>query len=536
MRIVLDTLGLVPHGRRRLALTTLLACLASGASVALMAVSAWLLSRAAEHPPVLYLEAAAVGVRFFGILRGVARYAERLVGHDLALRMQGALRMHAYDRLSRTTLLGSRRGDLLTRLVADVEAVQDVVVRVLVPLCSASIVMLGTSIALAFFSPASAAVLLGTALLAGVLLPWVAQRLSAATDAQAVAARADLAVAMHELARNAPDLVAYGRGRAALDRQAALQDRLEAADRRGAWTRGLATAGQVLAAGVAVVAALWIGGRAVADGELLGRNLAVLVLTPLALHEVLATFAQAAQTWTRARTSLARVQSLVEAPTVGRGDRPSAEPAEEPGLELHDVTIGWPGGEALVAGLDLVVAPGDRVAITGPSGVGKTTLAATVMGLIPPMAGRVVTRGQVGFLAQDAHIFATSVAENVRIGNREADDERVAAALAAAGLDLPADRIVGEQGATLSGGEVRRLSMARLLAADAGTAHAAQVFVLDEPTEHLDAETAGALMDDLWRACGDSPVIVVTHDPDVVAQCTRVVEVRRPGLGTAGRR
>ncbi|MDN5563103.1 MAG: thiol reductant ABC exporter subunit CydC [Luteococcus sp.] len=530
------TLDVVPRGRRRLALSVLLASLASGASVALMAVSAWLLSRAAEHPPVLYLEAAAVGVRFFGILRGVARYAERLVGHDLALRMQGALRLHAYDRLSRTTLLGSRQGDLLTRLVADVEAVQDVVVRVLVPLCSASIVMLGTSIALAFFSPGSAAVLLASALAAGILLPWLAQRLSRTADARAVAARAELAVAMHELARNAPDLVAYGRGRARLDRQAALQDRLETADRRAAWTRGLATAGQVLAAGIAVIAALWVGGRAVAGGVLLGRNLAVLVLTPLALHEVLATFTQAAQTWTRARTSLVRVQSLLDAPSVGRGDRPPAEACDEPGLELCGVTIGWPGGHALAEDLNLVVRRGDRVAITGPSGVGKTTLAATVMGLIPPLSGRVITRGQVGFLAQDAHIFATSVAENVRIGNRDADEARVAAALAAAGLDLPADRIVGEQGATLSGGEVRRLALARLLAGDPGTPQTAQVFVLDEPTEHLDAETAETLMEDLWRVCGDSPVIVVTHDPEVVAQCSRVVQMAPSRAGCTARR
>ena len=126
----------VPRGRWLLVLSTLLAACASGASVALMGVSAWLLSRAAEMPPVLYLEAAAVGVRFFGISRGVFRYAERLVGHDLALRMQGALRMRVYDRLSRTTLLGRRRGDLLVRVTADVDAVLDMVVRVIVPALS----------------------------------------------------------------------------------------------------------------------------------------------------------------------------------------------------------------------------------------------------------------------------------------------------------------------------------------------------------------------------------------------------------------
>ncbi|WP_420176130.1 thiol reductant ABC exporter subunit CydC [Luteococcus sp. OSA5] len=528
--LVLQMLDAVPHGRRRLFWSTVLATLTSGASVALMAVSAWLLSRAAEHPPVLYLEVAAVGVRFFGIVRGVSRYAERLVGHDLALRMQGALRVRAYDHLSGTTLLGRNRGDLLTRVVADVEAIMDVVVRVAVPLLSASLVMLGTSIAMAFFSPASAAVLLGTALVAGLVLPWLTQRVSRSADEHAVWARAELAAVVDQISRSAVDLVAYGRQEEVLARQEVLQEQLEAADRRAAWTRGLGTAGQVLAAGVAVTAALWIGGRAVVDGQLLGRNLAVLVLTPLALHEVLSTFTQAAQTWTRARTSITRVATLLQTPQVGRGDRPSSEPVSRAGLELHGVTIGWPDGEPLVQGLDLRLEPGQRLAVTGPSGVGKTTLAATIMGLIPPLAGHITTRGQVSYLAQDAHVFATTLAENVRIGNKDATDEQVADALRRAGLSLDPLRVVGEQGATLSGGEVRRLALARLLVQQSpGTG--AQLYLLDEPTEHLDRGTADALMDDLWRAVGTDPAVVVTHDPAVVAQCTHRLTLTRPEGG-----
>ncbi|MEL4505549.1 thiol reductant ABC exporter subunit CydC [Luteococcus sp. H138] len=528
MRLALQMLDAVPAGRRRFALSTLLAVLASGASVALMGVSAWLLSRAAEHPPVLYLEAAAVGVRFFGILRGVARYGERLVGHDLALRMQGTLRLHSYERLSQTTLLGRSRGDLLARVVADVEAIQDVVVRVVVPLCSASIVMLGTSLMLSLFSPGAAAVLLGTALLAGIALPWLAQRLSRAADADAVAARAELAVAMDELAHNAIDLVAYGRQATSLERQAAVQRRLELADRRAAWTRGVATFGQLLAAGFAVIGALWIGAHAVADQRLLGRDLAVLVLTPLALHEVLASFTQAAQTWTRARTSLGRVSALLAEPAVGQGDRPTAEPTDDPGMELREVSIGWPGQDPLAVGLNLELRPGDRLAVTGPSGVGKTTLAATMMGLIPPQAGTVNLRGQVGYLAQDAHIFATTLAENVRIGNKDATDDQVVDALRRAGLELDPQRVVGEHGATLSGGEIRRVALARVLVGGAS------VFILDEPTEHLDRETADALMADLWRGCGNSPLLVITHDAAIVSSCNRMLALRRsPEAGRA---
>ena len=183
--------SLLPESRWLAVASIALAALASGASVALMGVSAWLLSRAAEHPPVLYLEVAAVGVRFFGISRGVLRYTERLVGHDLALRVQSALRLETYQRLADTTLLGTRRGDLLTRVIADVEAVQDLIIRVLIPFASAALVMTATSAMLAVFSPGSAAVLLASALLAGLVVPWLAQRdiqLVVKTEAETVAA------------------------------------------------------------------------------------------------------------------------------------------------------------------------------------------------------------------------------------------------------------------------------------------------------------------------------------------------------------
>lgn len=316
------------------------------------------------------------------------------------------------------------------------------------------------------------------------------------------------------------DVVAYGREDRALGIHRRAQDRLEAADRRAAWTRGLATAGQVLAAGLAVGCSLWIGSHGVADGELLARNLAVLVLTPLALHEVLATFSQAAQTWTRAGASIGRVRALLDEPPVGRGDRPSVEPHPDPALELHQVQLGWPDGRVLASGITLRLGHGDRLAVTGASGVGKTTLAATVMGLIPPLSGEVTARGPVAYLAQDAHLFATTVAENVRIGRRQASDDEVRHALRRAGLALEPERMVGEQGATLSGGEARRVALARVLVGQ-GEGSEGQVYLLDEPTEHLDRDTADALMADLWASVGRAPVMVITHDPAVVASCNR---------------
>ncbi|RMB62431.1 thiol reductant ABC exporter subunit CydC [Tessaracoccus antarcticus] len=518
LRLVTELLSAVPHGKRRFSLAVLLASMASGASVALLGLAAWLISRAAEMPPVLFLQSAAVGVRFFGISRGVFRYVERLVGHDVALRMQSALRIRVYDKLAATTLIGRRRGDLLTRVVADVSAIQDLVVRVIIPALAASLVIVGTTAMLARFAPAAALVLLVTAVLAGVVLPLLAQRASRAADLAALPTRGALADGVRELSRTTGDLVAYGAQDRVLVDLLAIDDTLRRQEARAAWVRGIATAAQVVAAGVAVVAALAIGGPAVVSGDLHPRLLAVIVLTPLALHEVFGAFAAAAQTWTRSRAALARIADVLDADPVGTGDVTSSEdPA--PGLEFDGVSVGWPGSVVIQQGLDFRVDPGERVALVGPSGVGKTTVAATAMGLIPPLAGTLRRANRVGYLAQDAHIFTTTVAENVRIGNRDATDEQVAAALHGAGLHLSPDRCIGEAGTTLSGGERRRLALARVLADER------ELLILDEPTEHLDTATARALMHDVWRAGEGRAVLVITHDPELVAQCDRVVRL-----------
>jgi len=539
LRRLLDA---VPGSRKWLALAVFLAFCASAASVALMSVSAWLLTFAALLVPVLFLEAPSVAVRFFGISRGVLRYVERLTGHNIALRLQSALRLETYSRLARTTLLGRRRGDLLTTVIADVEAIQDLIVRVWIPFIASSLVIAITALAMGVISPGSGLVLLASAAVAGLVVPWLAQKLSARADVAMVRLRGELADDVQEITEAAADLVAYNAAEAYTEKLLAVDEQLRRAEARSTWVRGLAVAGQLLAAGAAVIGALLIGADAVAADSLAPgvvgwmrdvvfiripdppaaalqtTLLAVLVLTPLALHEALSTLVQSAQTYTRAKVALGRVDELLAADPVGAGDLPAAAaPVAEPGLVVAELSAGWPGHDPVVTGLSLDVERGQKVALVGPSGVGKTTVAATVLGLIPAMGGQVDVRGRVGYLAQDAHIFSTSIAENVRIGNRDATPEQVAAALTRAGLSLSPDRLVGETGTQLSGGEARRVALARLLVGEY------QVLVLDEPTEHLDVETATHLMDDIWSGTSDSAVLVITHDPAVVARCDRVV-------------
>ncbi len=512
---------------RQLVRTVLLGALAGGAGVALIGTAAWLLSRAAEQPPVMYLMVAVVGVRAFGIGKGVLRYVERLDSHDLALRLQNGLRQDTWQALTRSTWVGRRGGDLLSRVVNDVEAIQDMVVRVVVPVAAAGLVAVATTTVITVLSPGAGLLLAVSVVLAGVVVPWLTARWAARGVDTLAPLRGELAGVAGEAAEAAPDLVAYGATDSVLTRVADVDGRLRRAEQRAAWATGLAGLGQTLASAVAVLGGLLVGAVQVVAGVLPPVQLAVLVLTPLALHEVLSTLPAAALAHRRSRVALARVREVLTAPAVGNPDRLRAdqvEPAGTPGIVISALTAGWPGRPAAVVDLDLRVAAGEKVALVGPSGAGKTTVAATALGLLAPLAGRADITGRVGYLAQDAYLFDTTVAENTRIGRRDATDAEIAAALDRARVTLPLDRLVGVHGTAVSGGEARRLALARLLVGDAN------VLIRDEPTEHLDAPTAGALVDDLWATAESlgAAVLVITHDPALAARCDRVVTLPIP--------
>ena len=502
---------------RRLVAAVALSTAASAAGVALLAASGWLLSRAAEHPPVLHLMVAIVGVRFFGLSRGVFRYLERLVGHDVALRRQADLRVRVFAALARGTWVGRRGGDLLSRVVNDVAAVQDRVVRVVVPLAAAGVVAAGTVVLLTVLWPPAGVLVLAATLLGAVVVPWWSGRLVAAGERSLAPLRGRLADAVVAANAAAPDLWAYGAAEVLLARVRAADADLRRAEQRAATVAGLAGAAQLLTTGGAVLAGLLSAAAGVADGALAPVQVAVLTLTPLALHEVVAVLPGALAARHRTGAALDRVAELLARTPVGVGDR--AQPGTDvPGsVRLTDVSVGWPEGPAVLTHLDLTVRAGERVALVGPSGSGKTTVAATVLGLLPPRAGTVHVEGSVGHLAQDAHLFDTTVAENLRIGRRDATDDECRDALTRVGLALPLDRLVGEHGRQVSGGEAQRIALARLLLRrDA-------VVVVDEPTEHLDRPTGDALVDDLLALTADAAVLVITHDPALVARCDRVV-------------
>jgi len=519
-----------------------LGVIAQISAVALMAVSGWLLSRAAQHPPVLYLMVAIVGVRALGLARGAFRYWERLAGHDIALDLQATARVRVYQRLS-DGRRPARSGDLLTRVAADLDALGDLVVRVVVPSISTALVIIAAGAALTMISTDAGILLLIGSALSGAVLPWCAGRLAGRAADRLVPLRSQLADELADLGRTREDLVAYGADRIALGRLADVDAQLAAAERRTAWTSGLMVALQHGCTGAVIIGSLIIGGRAVADGELDPVFLAVLALTPLALHEVVSTIPAAAITWRRARTALVRVAELIR-PELTKPElikpeliKPTVAPVKSPvapamPLAAYGLSVGWPGSPPLVCDLDLEVRAGERVALVGPSGIGKSTVAETLMGYLPPLAGTVMIADRVGYLAQDAHVFDTSVAENVRIGAREADDDQVRQALESVDLGFPADRLVGEFGAAISGGEARRLAIARLAASRLIDGDY-ELMILDEPTEHLDRQSADHVLEIIRRLDRQSAVLVITHDPLVMDSCDRIVDLA-DGLVASG--
>ncbi|MEU8882862.1 thiol reductant ABC exporter subunit CydD [Streptomyces hydrogenans] len=514
----------------RMALALLLGSLALGAAVGLMAVSGWLISRASEQPPVLHLMVAVTATRAFGIGRAVFRYAERLVSHDAVLRMLAELRVSVYARLERIAPAGlrrTRRGDLLARLVHDVDALQDYWLRWLLPAGAALLVGLGSVGFTAWLLPEAGAVLAVGLLVAGVLVPPLGAALARRAERRLAPARGVLATAVADPLRGCAELTVAGALRDRLDRARAADRTLTGIASRQSAAAALGAGLSAVVCGLTVVAAAWVGVQAVRDGRLDGVALAVVVLTPLAAFEAVTGLPLAVQYRQRVRHSAERVFEVLDAPVpVHEPAVPAAPPAGPFPLELAGIGARYAGQEIpALDGFALTLDAGRRVAVVGASGSGKTTLAQVLLRFLDAEAGTYKIGGVpaweldgddvrrfVGLCAQDAHLFDSSLRENLRLARTDASDEQLREALRRArlldwvdGLPDGLDTLVGEHGSKLSGGQRQRLALARALLADF------PVLVLDEPAEHLDLATADALTDDLLRATEGRTTVLITH-------------------------
>ncbi|MFF7279291.1 thiol reductant ABC exporter subunit CydD [Streptomyces griseorubiginosus] len=537
--------------RGRLALALLLGSLALGSAVGLMATSGWLISRASQQPPVLYLMVAVTATRAFGIGRAVFRYAERLVSHDAVLRMLADTRVAVYRRLERLAPAGlrtARRGDLLSRLVSDVDALQDYWLRWLLPAGAAALVSAASVGFTAWLLPEAGAALAVGLLAAGVGVPLLTGAVARRAERRLAPARGELSTRVTDLLTGTAELTVAG----SLPARTAEARRADGVLTRIASRTATATAlGDGLTAlicGLTVTATAAVGAQGVAAGRLSGVVMAVVVLTPLAAFEAVLGLPLAVQYRQRVRRSAERVYEVLDAPEpVREPEHGRQAPASPFPVVVHGLAARYEDQDRdALTGLDLTLTEGRRIAVVGASGSGKTTLAQVLLRFLDADAGTYTLGGVdayglsgddvrrlVGLCAQDAHLFDSSVRENLLLAKRDATEDELRDALRRARLldwaeSLPdgLDTLVGEHGARLSGGQRQRLALARALLADF------PVLVLDEPAEHLDLPTADALTADLLVATEGRTTLLITHrlaglesvDEVVVLDAGRVVQ------------
>ncbi|MFA7249510.1 MAG: thiol reductant ABC exporter subunit CydC [Dehalococcoidia bacterium] len=524
--------------RGALGLALLAGAGAAACGIAPTAISAWLVARAAEQPPILSLMVAITAVRAFGIGRGGLRYLERLLSHDAAFRVLAALRHSAYARLERLAPSGLeafRSGDLLARLVLDVDGLADLWLRVLLPYAAAAITAVGVVAFLWHAVPAIGGTVVASLLLAAAGAPLVVNTLTRRAERRIAPAQGRLAALAHDLLAGAPELLALGATPRQLRRFADLDADLASAEGRAASGAGAATLLAGLASGGATWVALFLGVAAVRAGMLDGVGLTVVVLTTLVAHDLVLDLAPASQHLPGLSASAERVLRVLDGvETAHEPESPAALPVGPYGLRIRGLCVRYPASARdVIAGVDLDVAPGGRALVTGPSGSGKSTLAAVLLRFLDPSAGSIELAGSdatvalsslagedvrraIGLCEQDPHIFDTTLAENMSIARPGASADEVREALRAAQLldwvdALPAglDTPVGEHGARLSGGQRQRLGVARALLAGF------PVIIFDEPTEHLDEREGAAIARDLLAATAGRTVLVLTHRPEL---------------------
>lgn len=521
--------------RGRLVLTVLLLWTTMLAGTALLGLSGGFLTAAALAGAAglgsgFNFFSPSAGIRGLTMARIASRYFEKLVGHDVTLRIARDLRVWFFRRalpLAPARLAGVRTGELLARLMSDIGEVDGLLVRAIGPLLALGGISLVGVIAAGIIYPPAAALLGVLALVIGAGVPWLTVRGAGDQERDRALHRAQLRAQSFEGLEGAADLTALQAREHWNQRVLVAAKQLKSRDRRRRvrLIGGNALHGVCAAAGL--VAMVWVALRGFERGAIDAALAAGLVFLTVALLELWAAIGLAWQSWLSGRVAAVRLEQIVDQPAgVTEPVNPVPVPTEPATLSVEHVAFRWPGQErALLDGLQVQLRPGDRIAIQGDSGCGKTTLSSLLLRLWDPDAGYVRYGGvdirqfaqadwhrQVAWLPQNAPVFAGSVADNLRLGDPQATDAQLWQVLAEVRLQGWAEQIgglqawVGENGATMSAGQARRLALARALL------RGSPILLLDEPTEGLDVDTAHALLHDMVAALGSRSLVMITHD------------------------
>lgn len=540
---------------RRTAFSLALGTLTAVAGVGVLSTSGYLLSLAAQQPPVLKLMIAVFGVQAFSYTRAASRYAERLATHDVALRALARVRawfVACLEPLAPAGLTAFREGDLLQRLAGDVDELQDLLPRVVAP----AVVAAGTALAMLLLAGLldwrSALVLAAGLLLAGAGVSLLAARAVRGLGERRAVLRGRLATQLVDLRTMAAEIAAFGRETQVRDDLHATEAALHRAERRVALVAGLGDALTLAASVVTLALTALVAVAAVRDGRLPGIAIASVVLAIPVAFEPIQALPAAAERWDGVRAAWRRVAGAARtpAPVVDPPDPLPAPASSRLAAREMWASYGPESGNPVLRGIDLEVRPGARIVIVGPSGAGKSTVAAALVRFLPLERGSVRlgdveidrltqhdVRARVCLVGQDSHLFAGSIRANLLLARPDASEAEVEAALRRASLwewvqTLPAglDTPVGELGSSVSGGQGRRLALAR------GHLAAPPVLLLDEPGAHLDEATADHITDHLLGPEGPTTLLLITHrlaglenaDEVLVVEAGRIIERGAP--------
>lgn len=543
-------LGLMLPFKGWMALATLLGFATIGSSIGLMATSAYIISKAALHPSIAALQVAIVGVRFFGLARGVFRYLERYVSHQVTFRLLARLRVWFYtaiEPLAPARLIHYRSGDLFSRIVADIESLEHFYLRVLAPPLAAGLITLLMGIFMAAFDLHLAVVMVLFLLLAGVGLPLLTQRLSRGSGRRLITTRAELNVSILDAVQGSADLLIAGQAQRRQEEVNIFSRRLSHTQERLAWLTGLHNAMSGLLTNWATLAILLLAIPLVNQGRLEGVYLAVLVLAASASFEAVIPLPEALQHLESSLTAARRLFELIDAvPAVPEVTTPSPSPGHF-GLSVKNLSFRYQENEPeVLQNISFTLAPGRRVALVGPSGAGKSSLVNLLLRFWDYQSGSIELGGHdlrsyqpdevrrlVSVVSQQTHLFNGTIRDNLLLARPEAGEADIVWAAQQAHLHdfiqtLPDgyNTWIGEQGLRLSGGERQRLAIARALLRDA------PILILDEATAHLDPLIEAEVMQDIHRLMANRTTLLITHrlasletiDEILVMQAGRVIE------------
>lgn len=545
MSTFLRLIKLIGPFRWWIAAGVLLTFATTGASVGLMAMSAYLISKAAISTSFVDLSVIVTSVRLFALARATLRYAERFITHKATFKILTRLRVWFYqaiEPLAPAGLQDYRSGDLLTRTMADIETLENFYLRVVVPPLAAALV---TALACAILG--SFDIWLGVALFAfialtGVVLPLVSRWLSQLPAREMIAVRANMNGVLVDEVQGIADLLAYGQEGPQQARALAMSERLNRTQERLAMIRGMGNGLAALFTGMAGLTVLTLAIPLVTSGQIDGVFLALLPLTAIVSFEAVQLLAQAVQSLETSQAAAKRLFDLIDAPpAVTDSSQASPQPANF-GIAVRNLRFRYSPDEPFVLdGVGFDAPPGRCVAISGPNGSGKSTLVNLLLRFWDYTDGSITIGGRdlhdyraddvrrmIGVVPQHTHLFNASIRDNLYVANPDASDTDLMAACQQAqlhefiqGLPQGYDTMIGENGVKLSGGERQRLAIARALLKNA------PILILDEVTANLDAVTEQQLMQTLATFRRDRTTLIISHRKSGFEHVDGIVRLER---------